>query len=276
VILDQVWKRYGDTVAISNLSLNIEQGEFFVLFGPAGAGKTTTLNLIAGFVDLTAGDIYFGDKLVNDIPPEDRNVAMAFENYSLFPHMTIFDNLANPLRAPNVNMNSVEITARVNRTAELLNIVELLGRYPHQLSGGQKQRTALGRALVKEADILLLDEPLAHVDAKIRHELRTEFHRIDEFKEHTIVYVTHDYMEALSLGERIGVLNQGQIHQIADERDIYEKPIDVFVAESIGWPKINILDCEVKQEDGGVNLYSPDLDQNIRPMKEEGDYITDL
>lgn len=268
--LRQVWKRFGDTIAIRNLSLEVKGGEFFVLFGPAGAGKTTTLNLIAGLVKPTAGEIHIGERLVNDLAPGQRNVAMAFEDYSLFPHLTVYENLASPLRAPNANISAGEVEARVVRIADMLGIGELVDRRPSQLSGGQKQRTALGRALVKDAEVLLLDEPLAHVDAKIRNELRTEFHRLDALKERTTIYVTHDYMEALSLGDRIGVLDQGQLRQVAPPRQIYQEPVDVFVAQAVGWPQINLVECDIKQQNDDLLLSNPGLNLSFRPTSEAG------
>lgn len=265
VTLHQVWKCFGETAAIRNLSLEVEEGEFFVLFGPAGAGKTTTLNLIAGLLKPTSGEIYIGGRLVNDLPPGQRNVAMAFENYSLFPHMTVFDNLANPLRSPNARVPKSELKERIARTADMLGIAELLERVPHQLSGGQKQRTALGRALVKDADVLLLDEPLAHVDAKIRNELRTEFHRLEALKQRTTIYVTHDYLEALSLGDRIGILDHGQLRQVDAPRAIYEKPFDTFVAQSVGFPLINLVECQLRQEEDQAWLVNPELALRLKP-----------
>ena len=269
----EVWKCFGETVAIKNLSFEVMDGEFFVLFGPAGAGKTTTLNLIAGLFKPTVGEITIGGRIVNDLPPVQRKVAMAFENYSLFPHMTVYENLANPLKAPSLKVAPSEMSARISQTAGMLGITDLLDRNPHQLSGGQKQRTALGRALVKDADVLLLDEPLAHVDAKIRNELRTEFHRLEALKQRTIIYVTHDYLEALSLGTRIGILDHGQFRQIAPPRVIYEKPCDTFVAQSVGWPQINLLECDVFQEDGVLYLVNPEARFRLRPTSEAAQLI---
>ena len=204
-----VWKKYGDVVALKNINYSIKENEFFVIFGPSGAGKTTTLKIISGLEYVSAGDILINGKVSNYVSPRERNVRMAFENYSLYPHLTVFENMASPLRVK--KFSSSEIKKRVNTISETLGIGAYLERLPRELSGGQKQRVALGRALIIESDIYLLDEPLAHLDAKIRNELRADFQNIKSYLGGaTVIYVTHDYLEALALGDRICIINNGE------------------------------------------------------------------
>ncbi|MHB8276279.1 MAG: ABC transporter ATP-binding protein [Candidatus Humimicrobiaceae bacterium] len=250
ISLKNVTKKFGKLVALKNLSFEINDGEFFIILGPSGAGKTTFLKVIAGLEILENGEIFFNGDLINNIAPAKRDVAMTFENYSLYPHYTVFKNLANPIKSPNYKnkYNSVQVKERVDYFSKMLNINSLLERLPAELSGGQKQRVALGRALIKEPKVLLLDEPLAHVDAKIRNQLRTEFHILRKKLQTTVIYTSHDYKEAISLGDRIMVLNEGEIQQIDTPEKIYNFPKNIMVASIVGWPNINLLNCSVNYE----------------------------
>lgn len=260
--LEHLVKDYGDLRAIDDLSLEVADGEFIVILGPSGAGKTTTLKMIAGAETPTNGLIYIGDRLVNAIEPHKRNVAMAFESYALYPHMTVAENLANPLKAPGRTMSAAEVKAQVTNVAEMLNIEALLDRLPQHLSNGQKQRVALGRALVRNPEILLLDEPISHLDAKLRHRMRTEFKALEAEIHTTTLYVTHDYLEALSLGDRLVVLNEGVIQQTGMPDDVFLNPSNMFVAKLLGHPQINLVDCTVRRDNGALQLVS--LDGMIR------------
>ena len=216
--IDGVCKAF-DEIVLDGLDLHVEQGEFFVIVGPSGIGKTTTLRLIAGLETADHGTIRVAGKDITKTPPYKRNVALTFESYALYPHLSIFENIASPLRARGENSETIKKT--VQSTAELLRIDHLLNRRPGEVSGGQKQRTALGRTLVKRPDIFLLDEPISHLDAKIRHELRLQFHHLQELRRTATVYVTHDYAEALSLGDRIGVMGNGGLVQIGSPRGYF-------------------------------------------------------
>jgi multiple sugar transport system ATP-binding protein len=206
---DNVTKMYGSDVGIKNLSLEVKEEEFFVLVGPSGAGKTTTLKTVAGIIQPTEGRLYIDGKLSNLIPPNERNVSMTFESYALYPHFSVYDNIANPLRSPKYKKPEDEIDKDVKRIAGMLEIGHLLDRKPGELSGGQKQRVSLGRAMVRRPTAFLLDEPLSHVDAKVRHRMRVELNRLQRELNTTTIYVTHDYVEGLSLGDRVGVLKEG-------------------------------------------------------------------
>ena len=234
--LDGICKGY-DRPIIDRLSLTVEEGEFFVIVGPSGIGKTTLLRCVAGLEVLDAGRVLFGGKDVTRVPPYRRNAAMTFESYALYPHMTVFENIASPLRARKVDKATIEKS--VTDVARLLRIEQLLDRRPHEVSGGQKQRTALGRTLVAKPDVFLLDEPISHLDAKIRHELRRQFHTLQELRRVATIYVTHDYAEALSLGDRIGVMGDGGLVQIGSAREVFERPNNIFVARHLGQPSIN-------------------------------------
>jgi multiple sugar transport system ATP-binding protein len=260
-----IWKTYGDVVALKNINYSIKENEFFVIFGPSGAGKTTTLKIISGLEYVSAGDILINGKVSNYASPRERNVRMAFENYSLYPHMTVFENMASPLRVK--KFSSSEIKKKVDTISGTLGIGAYLERLPRELSGGQKQRVALGRALIIESDIYLLDEPLAHLDAKIRNELRADFQNIKSYLGGaTVIYVTHDYLEALALGDRICIINDGKIIQIGEPEQVYYEPFNTFVAQVIGQPEINLLDVEIKNRNNGIHLIKDSL--NIRvPLK---------
>jgi multiple sugar transport system ATP-binding protein len=261
LVLEHLTKDFGKVRAVNDLSLRVEDREFLVLLGPSGAGKTTTLKLISGVEQITSGYIFIGDKVVNAIEPQHRNVAMAFETYALYPHYTVYDNLAFPLRAPGRKLPPAQVDQRVKEIAELLNIHMLLDRQPGMLSGGQRQRVSLGRAMVRNPDILLLDEPISHLDAKLRHRMPTEFKALESKIQTTTVYVTHDYLEALSLGDRVAVMNQGRLHQVGTPDEVFSHPIDIFVSTMLGQPKINLVECDVKTN--GDNLYLVSLDGSI-------------
>ncbi len=230
--LVNVTKRFGKVVAVDKLNLEVKDGEFFTLLGPSGCGKTTTLRLIAGFYKPDEGEIYFDERLMNDIPPYKRNIGMVFQNYALFPHMNVFDNVAYGLRLRKLPRREIE--RRVKQILDLLNLKGLEHRYPHQLSGGQQQRVALARALVIEPEVLLLDEPLSNLDAKLRVRTRVEIRRIQRMLKITTIYVTHDQEEALSISDRVAVMREGRIEQIGTPVEIYENPASPFVADFVG------------------------------------------
>jgi len=239
----EISKNFGKVNAVRNLSFNCKEGETVVLLGPTGAGKTTTLRCLAGLEELNSGDVLLDGKNINNFSPDHREVAMFFENYALYPHMTVYENMAYPLSAPNRKneYNKKKIRLRVQEIAELLQISELLDRKPNQLSGGQKQRTALGRTLVRKPKVFLLDEPIAHLDAVLRHRMRGEMKSIFHKLQCTVVYVTHDYKEALSIGDKILVIRDGELVQLGTADEIWSKMNNVFVAKLVGDPPINIF-----------------------------------
>ena len=241
--LQGVTKRFGKITALDGVTLTIRDKEFFVLFGPAGAGKTTILNNIAGIQVPTEGVVKIGGSVVNQLDPAERNVAMVFENYALYPHMTVYDNIASPMRSPRYKKDEAYIKEAVTRVAKLMKIDMLLERLPSQLSNGQRQRVALGRALVREPNVFLMDEPLAHLDAKLRNLMRSELKEMQHNFQTTSIYVTHDFMEAMSLGDRIGIINKGKIIQIGTGDEVYYMPTNEFVAQLMGDPEINLLEC---------------------------------
>lgn len=238
--LRSVTKKFGQTTAVNNLNFSTQESEFIVIFGPAGAGKTTTLNLVAGIVLPTEGDILLKGQSLKGVPPEHRNMSMVFENYALYSHLTVFENIAFPLRARQIS-NDV-IKRMVHDMADVLQIGEFLGRRPGFLSGGQRQRVALGRALVRDADAYLLDEPISHLDAKLRHRMRSELKAMCAKKEAIILHVTHDYREAMALSDRMIVINQSKIMQIGTPEEIYHLPADDFVASFVGEPPMSFID----------------------------------
>ena len=238
-----------DFPVIDELSFSVEEGEFFVVVGPSGIGKTTLLRLVSGLETPDRGRIVVGGRDLGKLPPYRRRIAMTFESYALYPHLSVYENIASPLRARRIAKSLVD--QRVREVSALLRIDQLLDRKPGEISGGQKQRTALGRTLVADPEVFLLDEPISHLDAKIRHELRTQFHTLDDLRKVATVYVTHDYSEALSLGDRIGVMgNGGRFAQVGAARELFERPRNLTVARHLGQPSINLIDSVLKQEDG--------------------------
>jgi ABC-type sugar transport system ATPase subunit len=244
--LKGVRKEYGKSVvALKGLDLDIGDGEFFVLLGPSGAGKTTTLKCVAGLEQPTLGHVEIGGLDVSNIEPNARKVAMAFENYALYPQETVYDNIAFPLRSRRYYREPGEAQSIIERVTTTLGINHLLQRLPRELSGGQKQRVALARVLVRPADVLLLDEPLSHLDAKLRAAMRAELKSLGELQSTTSLYVTHDYLEALALGDRIAVLNEGELVQVGTREEIWHRPVNTFVAKAFGQPQINLVEGEV-------------------------------
>ncbi len=256
--LENLTKDYGKTRALESLNLEVQDGEFLVMLGPSGAGKTTILKLVAGIEAPSRGNVYISDKLMNAVEANKRNVAMAFESYALYPHFNVAQNLAFPLRAPGQKFSNDDINKRVRSVAETLNIHMLLDRLPQNLSNGQKQRVAVGRALVRDPHVLLLDEPISHLDAKLRHRMRQEFKALESVIQATTIYVTHDYLEAMSLGDRLVVLNKGHIQQIGKPNELFAKPANIFVANILGHPQINLLPGQLKRENGQLNFVSGD------------------
>jgi multiple sugar transport system ATP-binding protein len=243
VTFEDVTKRFGDFVAVKNLDLAITDGEFMVLVGPSGCGKTTSLRMIAGLEEITAGTLRIGDRVVNDIAPKDRDIAMVFQSYALYPHMSVKDNMSFGLKLKKVP--KPEIEKRVNDTAGILGLEKLLDRKPRELSGGQRQRVALGRAIVREPAVFLMDEPLSNLDAKLRVETRANIARLHQRLGTTTVYVTHDQVEAMTMGTRIAVMNLGELQQVGPPQELYDHPKNLFVAGFIGSPSMNFADVTV-------------------------------
>jgi multiple sugar transport system ATP-binding protein len=238
--MNNIVKQYGDGYpAVNDVSLDIPDGELMILVGPSGCGKSTLLRMIVGLEDITSGDMVIGGKRVNDLAPRDRNLSMVFQNYALYPHMTVFENIAFPLRLSKTPDD--EVTRRVNEASDVLELKEHLQRKPANLSGGQRQRVAMGRAIVRQAEAFLFDEPLSNLDAKLRGQMRTEISRLQRRLAITTVYVTHDQTEAMTLGDRVCVLRKGKIQQVASPRELYEQPVNLFVAGFIGSPPMNFL-----------------------------------
>jgi multiple sugar transport system ATP-binding protein len=251
VILKNVDKVYeGSAKVVDNFNLHIQDGEFIVLVGPSGCGKSTTLRMIAGLEEITSGTIQIGERVVNDVSPKDRDIAMVFQSYALYPHMTVFENMAFALKLR--KLPKPEIEKKVRRAADILGIAPLLARKPKALSGGQRQRVALGRAIVREPQCFLFDEPLSNLDAKLRVEMRTEIRELHENLKSTTVYVTHDQEEAMTLGDRVVVMKDGVAQQVGSAADIYHSPQNRFVAGFLGSPSMNFLEGRLVQEQGGV------------------------
>jgi len=251
--LDELSKIYGDgTQAISELSLDIADGEFMVFVGPSGCGKTTALRMVAGLEDITGGTVRIGDRVVNDVPPKERDIAMVFQNYALYPHMTVYGNMAFALKLRRVDRS--EIDRRVREAAEILGLGGLLDKRPRHLSGGQRQRVAMGRAIVREPQAFLMDEPLSNLDAKLRVQTRAEVARIQRELHVTTIYVTHDQTEAMTLGERVAVIRKGRLQQVAPPQTLYNQPANLFVAGFIGSPAMNMVEAELGRSDGGYSI----------------------
>jgi len=253
VKLKNIYKRYpGGVTAVNDFNLDIEDKEFIILVGPSGCGKTTTLRMIAGLEEISEGELYIGDKLVNDVAPKDRDIAMVFQNYALYPHMTVFDNMAFGLKLR--KLPKEEIKRRVNEAAKILDIQHLLERKPKALSGGQRQRVALGRAIVREPKVFLMDEPLSNLDAKLRVQMRTEISKLHQKLQTTIIYVTHDQTEAMTMGTRIVVMKDGYIQQVDTPQSLYERPNNMFVAGFIGSPQMNFINAKVEKRGEEIHL----------------------
>ncbi|MGO1076814.1 ABC transporter ATP-binding protein [Inquilinus sp. CA228] len=256
VVLRDVVKRYGDLTVVDHVSLTVGDGEFVALVGPSGCGKTTTLNLVAGLIELSDGDIQIGDRLVNDLDPKDRDIAMVFQNYALYPNKTIFKNLAFPLKMR--KLPAAEIETKVRAAAKLLDIEHLLERRPRELSGGQQQRVALGRALVRDPRVFLMDEPLSNLDAKLRTQMRAELKRFHQDLKATVIYVTHDQMEAVTMADKMAVMNGGVLQQYDTPEQVFEHPVNTFVAGFVGSPAMNLVRARVAGTGTGAEIESPD------------------
>ncbi|MDD1531796.1 MULTISPECIES: ABC transporter ATP-binding protein [Bradyrhizobium] len=252
VALRKVVKRYDDVEAVRGIDLDIADHEFIVLVGPSGCGKSTTLRMIAGLEDISDGDIMIGGDIVNDVPPKDRDIAMVFQNYALYPHMTVAENMSFGLRLK--HYPKAEIKARVTEAARLLDITDLIDRKPKQLSGGQRQRVAMGRAIVRNPKVFLFDEPLSNLDAKLRVQMRIEIKKVHQKVRTTTVYVTHDQVEAMTLADRVVVMNKGRIEQIGTPNELYHKPATRFVAGFIGSPAMNFIPCRLEDVGGTLQI----------------------
>ncbi len=273
VTITNVWKYYGKTAAVRQLNLVCEDGEFLCVLGPSGCGKSSTLRMLAGLEHISAGDILFGERRINDIPPKDRDIAMVFENYALYPHKTVYDNIANSLRLR--RLDKATIDEKVKKAATMLEIDHLLDRRPGELSGGQKQRTAIGRAIVREPELFLFDEPIAHLDAKLRAHMRVELKLMQRELGTTMIYVTHDQLEALSMADRVAVMHEGVLQQFGPPQEVYHKPANQWVAGFVGEPPMNFLDCEIAEEGGEMVVRHANFSRALLPeqaaiMREAG------
>ena len=250
VKFDRVFKVYGNgQTVIKDLSLEIADGEFLVFVGPSGCGKSTALRMLAGLEDISAGKIIIDDRVVNDDPPQQRNIAMVFQNYALYPHMSVRQNLEFPLRM--LKLSKQQIDALVAEAAEKLGLIELMSRKPKQLSGGQRQRVAMGRAIVRNPAVFLMDEPLSNLDAKMRSQIRTEITTLQQRMNATMVYVTHDQVEAMTMGDRVAVMRSGKLQQVSSPQDLYDRPANIFVAGFIGSPAMNIFRSRLSRDESG-------------------------
>jgi len=272
LVLKDIVKKYSNGfVAVSDFNLDIADTEFLVLVGPSGCGKSTTLRMIAGLEEISGGDLFIGEKRMNDIAPKDRDIAMVFQNYALYPHMSVYDNMAFGLKLRKTP--KAEIAKRVNEAAKILNIEPLLDRKPKALSGGQRQRVAMGRAIVREPKVFLMDEPLSNLDAKLRVQMRTEISKLHQKLQTTFVYVTHDQIEAMTLGTRIVVMKDGFIQQVDSPINLYTKPNNIFVASFIGSPQMNLVDAVAKKDGDAVCLQLGEF--KIKLNEEKGKKIID-
>jgi len=269
VTFDHVKKAYGSTVVVKDLNIQVSDKEFLVFVGPSGCGKSTSLRMLAGLEEITDGRILIGDRVVNNVAPKDRDVAMVFQSYALYPHMTVYDNMAFGLRLRKTPKQIID--QRVNEAAESLGIAPLLDRRPRQLSGGQRQRVAVGRAIVREPAVFLMDEPLSNLDAKLRVEARSFISKLHQRLETTFIYVTHDQVEAMTMGTRICVLNAGDLQQIDSPYNLYHNPRNVFVGGFIGSPSMNFFDATLKEE-GGSMLIDTGVFQLKVPAAKSGPY----
>lgn len=274
--LKNIYKIYsGNVTAVKDFNLEIEDKEFIVFVGPSGCGKSTTLRMIAGLEEISKGELYIGDKLVNDVAPKDRDIAMVFQNYALYPHMTVYDNMAFGLKLRKVSKD--EIDKKVKEAAKILDIHHLLDRKPKALSGGQRQRVAMGRAIVREPKVFLMDEPLSNLDAKLRVQMRTEISKLYNKLQTTFIYVTHDQTEAMTLGSRIVVMKDGIIQQVDTPQNIYDSPANMFVAGFIGSPQMNFMDSKLEEKNGSIfaifEKYSIMLPEDSGKLLKEKGYV---
>jgi multiple sugar transport system ATP-binding protein len=265
ITYEHVWKKFGDVVAVQDLDITIDDQEFLVFVGPSGCGKSTSLRMLAGLEEITEGTIYIDDRIVNDVPPKDRNIAMVFQSYALYPHMSVYDNMAFGLKLRKTP--KAEIDKRVKDAGSILGIENLLDRKPKQLSGGQRQRVALGRAIVREPAVFLMDEPLSNLDAKLRVQTRAEISKLHQRLETTFIYVTHDQVEAMTMGSRICVLRDGLMMQIDSPQDLYDRPNNIFVAGFIGSPAMNFFDTTVVEQDGDIYVDSGTFRLKLPPER---------
>lgn len=261
VTYDHVWKKYGDVVAVQDLNLAIEDKEFLVLVGPSGCGKTTALRCLAGLEEITQGEVKIGDQVVNDVAPKDRDIAMVFQSYALYPHMSVYDNMAFGLKLR--KMPKDEIDRRVKESAQILGIEGFLKRKPKELSGGQRQRVAVGRAIVREPKVFLFDEPLSNLDAKLRVQTRAEISKLHQRLQTTFIYVTHDQMEAMTMASRIAVMNKGILQQLDTPQNLYDRPASMFVAGFIGSPAMNFFPAKLRKDGGNLFVDTGDFTVKI-------------
>lgn len=259
--IEGLTKRYGNMNALDEFSLKVDSGQFMVLLGPSGCGKTTAVRCIAGLVNPTSGQIYIGDQMVNHLPPKDRDVAMVFQNYALYPHMIVYNNIAFPLKMRKVAKNKID--DKVRNVANLLEIENLLDRKPKELSGGQMQRVALGRALVREPKVFLMDEPLSNLDAKLRTYMRAEIKKLQKKVGITTLYITHDQIEAMSMADQVAIMKSGLIQQIGTPGEVYQEPANTFVADFVGSPSMNFLKCNIIEKNSGITLESNNIHLQI-------------
>ncbi len=256
VDIGKVDKFFGSTQVLYGVEIEIVDGEFVVLVGPSGCGKSTLLRMIAGLEEISKGEISIGGRVVNNVPPKDRDIAMVFQNYALYPHMTVYDNMAFSLKLAKAPKSVIQ--ERVNRAAEILGLQEYLARYPRQLSGGQRQRVAMGRAIVRDPQVFLFDEPLSNLDAKLRVQMRTEIKELHQRLRTTSVYVTHDQIEAMTMADRIVVMHDGVVEQVGEPLDLYDNPANLFVAGFIGSPAMNFINATIKRNGGAPSAVAPD------------------
>ncbi len=265
VVFENVVKKYGDVTAVNNLNIDVADKEFLVLVGPSGCGKTTALRCLAGLEEITSGNIKIGDRIVNDVAPKDRDIAMVFQSYALYPHLSVYDNMAFGLKLRKVPKD--EIKRRVNEAADILGIRDLLDRKPRQLSGGQRQRVAVGRAIVREPKVFLFDEPLSNLDAKLRVAMRAEISKLHQRLQTTFIYVTHDQIEAMTMATRIAVINKGVLQQLDTPQNLYDHPNNLFVAGFIGSPAMNFFPGKLRKDDGKVLIDTGDFALPLPPSK---------